>query len=60
MHGDHPKAKAIPMTGGAQAPSLDGLTASRCSRSRKAGLITPANARPMTMITTPAIRSRTT
>ncbi len=54
MHGVHPKAKAIPMTGGAQDPRLDGRTWKRRSRSSHDGLISPAKASPMTMMTTPA------
>ncbi len=34
MQGDHPKPKATPITGGAQAPRREGRTSTRRSRAR--------------------------
>ena len=42
MHGVQAKAKAIPITGGAQAPSTEGRTVNRRSPARAAGRPTPA------------------
>ena len=41
MHGVQAKAKAMPITGAAQAPSRDGRTSKRCS--------------PVTRVTTPSV-----
>ena len=55
MHGVHPKAKAIPISGGAKTPSDSGSTWNRRSRCMAPGTRTPAMNRPMTIVTTPAI-----
>ena len=55
MHGVHPNANAIPMSGAAHSPSWDGATCQRRSRMSQAGRTRPANSRPAAMITTPAI-----
>ena len=41
MHGVHPKANAMPITGAAHSPSRDGATCQRRSRMSQAGRSRP-------------------
>ncbi len=57
MHGVHPKAKVIPITGAAQGPSREGRTANRCSRCSQGNW--KAMTAPMATIRAPATSLRT-
>jgi hypothetical protein len=54
MHGVQPKAKAMPMSGGAKTPSDSGSTWNRRSRCMAPGTRTPAMNSPMTIVRMPA------
>ena len=58
MHGVQPKANAAPMSGGAHAPTSEGLTCRRRSIIKKAGDTKPARKIPIAITNAPAIISR--
>ena len=58
MHGVQPKAKAMPITGGAQTPSLDARGWNLRSRWKSRGVPMPASQIPRTTMTTPAAMTK--